>query len=142
MYVIALTTKLAFSIQGRSCGNFGHITRIESVSFTAELQANATVAQCVKKGRVDLCQYAPKPVKVKPAKSMAARLKRLEGMVRGMLDSEAEMGPKAVDTSTAHVVQREGGTTYVGATHFMAMLDDVSSNIFLQDTALLTLIHR
>ena len=76
--------------------------------------------------------YAPKPEKVKPAKSMAARLKRLEGMVRGMLDGEGNTavprepaGQTAPLTSPGQVVQGGRATTYVGATHFMAMLDDV-----------------
>jgi hypothetical protein len=45
--------------------------------------------QCRKKEREDLCQYAPKPEKRKPERrnrNMAERLKRLEGMVRGMMD--------------------------------------------------------
>jgi hypothetical protein len=82
--------------------------------------------------------YAPRPEKQKPAKSMAARLKRLEGMVREMLDTESpdhqqqqQLAAEADEfiLSRGKVVQVEGGdrgTTYVGATHFMAMLDDVS----------------
>ena len=45
--------------------------------------------QCTKRGRPDACAYAPRPEKPgRPAKSMAARLKRLEGMVRGMIDAD------------------------------------------------------
>lgn len=83
---------------------------------------------------------------------MAARLKRLEGMVREMLDEDgsvrdhssdrtavgednddsggdSDAGMVASPTSGAQVVRgtgkRGGNTTYVGATHFMAMLGDV-----------------
>lgn len=83
---------------------------------------------------------------------MAARLKRLEGMVREMLDEDgsvrdissdrtavgednddsggdSDAGVVASPTSGAQVVRgagkRGGNTTYVGATHFMAMLGDV-----------------
>lgn len=93
--------------------------------------------QCQKKGREDLCQYAPKPEKRKPPKSMAARLKRLEGMVRGMMDEDGNVinpdggvePAKKVETPTVHgqVVKGRGeATSYVGATHCMAMLEDVS----------------
>ncbi|KAH6892200.1 hypothetical protein B0T10DRAFT_457916 [Thelonectria olida] len=91
--------------------------------------------QCAKKGRVELCQYAPKPEKKRPAKGMSARLRRLEGIVREMIDVETAAGSKAGardDGSAAgpvvqgHVVRGENATTYVGATHCMAMLEDVS----------------
>ncbi|CAK7197681.1 hypothetical protein SEUCBS139899_000329 [Sporothrix eucalyptigena] len=145
---------------------------------------------CLKKDRTDLCEYAPRPKKpAKPAKGMAARLRRLEGMLREMMDddsaaaamssfgvSSAELlagkanggdgGPTdgapslmsvlteaeaegydgtgkpipTTATTTANgaqpapapqgrgkgrVVRGERATTYVGATHFMAMLDDI-----------------
>lgn len=50
-------------------------------------------SQCLKKSRPSLCVYAPKkPAKKKPPKGgMAARLKRLEGMVRDMLDEEGNI---------------------------------------------------
>lgn len=90
--------------------------------------------QCAKKGRLDLCVYAPKPEKKRPAaKGMAARLKRLEGMVRGMMDEEGNIKrqPQAAGESAApqlkgQVVHGENATTYVGATHCLAMLEDVS----------------
>ena len=84
-----------------------------------------------------------------PAKGLAARLRRLEGMVRGMMDGEGGPGPVGGDGDVdgpsveggggrAQVVVggRGGGgmsgktSTYVGATHFMAMLDDVSAFLF------------
>lgn len=113
---------------------------------------------CLKKSRADQCKYAPKPVKNRPPKSMAARLKRLEGMVREMLDEDGNLrepssehtavgeeddigggdsdgGKLAPSASGAQVIRgpgaRGGNTTYVGATHFMAMLGDVSALIVL-----------
>lgn len=82
---------------------------------------------------------------------MAARLKRLEGMVREMLDEDgnvrdpssdrtavgeendsggdSDAGRFASSASGGQVIRgagaRGGNTTYVGATHFMAMLGDV-----------------
>lgn len=133
--------------------------------------------QCRKKEREDLCHYAPKPVKRKPERrnrNMAERLKRLEGMVRGMMDENGEMlnvnvngnegggGPISPASSGSLLLQQlqqqqqlkgtsttqssegtelSGGAsplvkgqvvgghnagTYVGATHCMAMLEDVS----------------
>ncbi|EHK27285.1 uncharacterized protein TRIVIDRAFT_188169 [Trichoderma virens Gv29-8] len=89
--------------------------------------------QCAKKGRLDLCVYAPKPEKKRPAaKGMAARLKRLEGMVRGMMDDEGNLKPlsQAAGESAApqlkgKVVHGDRATTYVGATHCLAMLEDI-----------------
>lgn len=71
---------------------------------------------------------------------MSARLKRLEGMVREMMDSEGTLQtevPIAVNSSRVtngvtgpevqgQVVRGDKTTTYVGATHCMAMLEDVS----------------
>lgn len=115
-------------------------------------------SNCLKKSRADLCLYTPKPGKNRPPKSMAARLRRLEGMVREMIDEEgnvktqqqqqqpvhrgADEGAASGDavaaaaaavnypsTTAGQVVQANGArgrsTTYVGATHFLAMLDDV-----------------
>lgn len=98
--------------------------------------------QCAKKGRLDLCVYAPKPEKKRPAaKGMAARLKRLEGMVRGMMDDEGNLKPaaQAVGESAApqlkgQVVHGERATTYVGATHCLAMLEDVSNEKPMMET--------
>ena len=59
---------------------------------------------------------------------MAARLKRLEAMVREMAD---DGGPpkRLVDEEavSGQVVEGNRSTTYVGATHFMAVLEDVRS---------------
>ncbi|KAF7549048.1 hypothetical protein G7Z17_g6663 [Cylindrodendrum hubeiense] len=94
-------------------------------------------SQCAKKDRADQCHYAPKPERKRPAKGMSARLKRLEGMVREMMDTEAsttapmptaEVQDDAASTGPAvrgQVVRGENATTYVGATHCMAMLEDI-----------------
>lgn len=67
---------------------------------------------------------------------MAARLKRLEGMVRNMMDGEEAGGPQdqQKDNSVSEtpavkgqVVQSNQGTTYIGATHCMAILEDVGA---------------
>jgi hypothetical protein len=103
--------------------------------------------QCAKKARPEGCLYAPKPEKNRPAKSMAARLKRLEGMVRTMMDNPEAVGGSTVTSAptkevvevvevveeveegvglNAQVVRHAEKATYVGATHFMAVLEDVS----------------
>ncbi|KAF5988095.1 hypothetical protein FCOIX_679 [Fusarium coicis] len=96
--------------------------------------------QCSKKGRASQCTYAPKPERKRPAKGMSARLKRLEGMVREMMDSEGAAPGTQVGNGTGaamangtatgpdvqgHVVHSKKGATYVGATHCMAMLEDI-----------------
>lgn len=103
-------------------------------------------SQCLKKGRDDLCVYAPKPEKKRPAKGMASRLKRLEGMVREMMDGEGStsqntQGQRAVagPAVKGHVVQGENATTYVGATHCLAMLEDVSLGMGLASRPILFL---
>ncbi|KAM0529606.1 hypothetical protein ACHAPS_001016 [Verticillium nonalfalfae] len=98
--------------------------------------------QCIRKGRPEACQYAPKPQRRKPNQSMASRLKRLEGMVRSMLEDgdvvvdpsqgPAEAAPPLPPSvrvakglrASGQVVHGERGSTYIGATHFMAMLED------------------
>ncbi|KAI0913323.1 hypothetical protein F4823DRAFT_622315 [Ustulina deusta] len=89
--------------------------------------------QCLKRGKPDACAYAPRQEKSKPAKTMAARLKRLEGMVRGMV--ELEGGVSNNDNGSGEstrgfntggsVVHSERATNYVGGTHFMAILEDL-----------------
>ncbi|KKY37020.1 putative c6 transcription factor [Diaporthe ampelina] len=122
-------------------------------SSTSANESRRPCTNCLKKSRVDLCKYAPKPVKNRQPKSMAARLKRLEGMVREMLDEDGNVpnpsssertavgeddidsggdidaGKFASSASGGQVIRgagaRGGNTTYVGATHFMAMLGDI-----------------
>ncbi|KAF5021656.1 hypothetical protein F66182_6314 [Fusarium sp. NRRL 66182] len=90
--------------------------------------------QCAKKDRAAQCAYAPKPDRKRPAKGMSARLKRLEGMVREMMETEGadvrnsstiSNGSMAGPEVQCHVVHSERATTYVGATHCMAMLEDI-----------------
>ena len=94
--------------------------------------------RCLKKARPTDCVYTPKPDKKRPAKGMAARLKRLEGMVRGMMDEGGEFPSAVAAASSSREIERvgpqgqvaigESGTTYIGATHFMAILEDVRTN--------------
>ncbi|KAI2633824.1 hypothetical protein GGS21DRAFT_114264 [Xylaria nigripes] len=86
--------------------------------------------QCLKRGKQDSCVYAPRADKHRPPRSMAARLKRLEGMVRGM----AELNHRAPDSGPGDgagpamggsVIHGERATNFVGGTHFMAILEDL-----------------
>ncbi|KAI1811904.1 hypothetical protein GGS20DRAFT_578725 [Poronia punctata] len=99
--------------------------------------------QCLKKGKADFCAYAARPEKVKPSKSMAARLKRLEGMVRGMVEIDGTVngdstGPSDIfqrQQATGSVVHGERATNYVGGTHFMAILEDLEDlKTYFEDT--------
>ncbi|KAI0525321.1 hypothetical protein F5B22DRAFT_633462 [Xylaria bambusicola] len=88
--------------------------------------------QCLKRGKVDACVYAPRVEKTKPARTMAARLKRLEGMVRGMVEADGGVagddktqGEPTQSEQGGSVVYNERGTNYVGGTHFMAILEDL-----------------
>lgn len=90
-------------------------------------------SQCLKRGKPDACAYAPRAEKIKPAKTMAARLRRLEGMVRGMVELDGGNGGgdgKGFSTqgrnNSGSVVHSDRATNYVGGTHFMAVLEDVS----------------
>lgn len=71
----------------------------------------APCGQCVKKGRPDGCAYAPRPERPgRQARGMAARLRRLEGMVRGMLDENgADLPPAAVAAAAAAAALAGGG---------------------------------
>ncbi|KAI1131923.1 hypothetical protein F5Y10DRAFT_261633 [Nemania abortiva] len=90
-------------------------------------------SQCLKRGKPDACAYAPRIEKSRPAKTMAARLKRLEGMVRGMVELDGTTGGKGHGLSdstqgrnmSGSVVHSEQTTNYVGGTHFMAILEDL-----------------
>ncbi|KAH6655311.1 fungal-specific transcription factor domain-containing protein, partial [Truncatella angustata] len=84
-------------------------------------------SQCHKKGRPQDCRYVPRPARPqKAAKSMAARLRRLEGMVRGLLDEDgnpvtqptggmvgevrasSDKGPSGEDGTRSAQVQAQG----------------------------------
>ncbi|KAI1406487.1 fungal-specific transcription factor domain-containing protein [Hypoxylon fuscum] len=98
--------------------------------------------QCLRKGKPDGCLYAPRPEKHKPAKSMAARLKRLEGMVREMIDTDGNVHTVPADekilqepSAGAFVVHGQKATNFVGGTHFMAILEDIEDlKNFFEDT--------
>ncbi|KAI0122845.1 fungal-specific transcription factor domain-containing protein [Xylariales sp. AK1849] len=87
--------------------------------------------QCRKKGKPGGCAYTPRAEKQKPAKSMTARLKRLEGMVRGMIDTDGASVSRTpemlrdVSDARGQVVRGDRATSYVGGTHFMAILEDI-----------------
>ncbi|KAK2019699.1 fungal-specific transcription factor domain-containing protein [Colletotrichum eremochloae] len=94
--------------------------------------------QCLKKSRPEGCVYAPRrPENPRPVKGMAARLRRLEGMVRTMMDDGGggggdgviPAGLRAEEVGVAQpggqLVRGERASTYVGATHFMAVLKDI-----------------
>ncbi|KAL1881143.1 hypothetical protein VTK73DRAFT_4590 [Phialemonium thermophilum] len=120
-------------------------------------------SQCLRKGRTSSCIYAgtsgaeknghPAATPTRAPRSMASRLKRLEAVVRALMDSpdEAERtrilnqpvassgdapgdwppteGSDSLPARGQVVVagkgEKGGSTTYVGATHFMAVLDDI-----------------
>ncbi|KAL6849506.1 hypothetical protein ACO1O0_009047 [Amphichorda felina] len=109
-----------------------------------------------KRSRILLSCAPCRMSELKSAKSMAARLKRLEGMVRGMMDvggnltpqrgqpelGEQKLGNGETPQFKGQVVRGQNATTsYVGGTHYMAMLEDVSRNymwsrggrVFLKD---------
>ncbi|KAI1477918.1 fungal-specific transcription factor domain-containing protein [Daldinia eschscholtzii] len=124
---------------GSGSGSGGHAKRTRVLLSCApcrnsKLKCDRTTpcGQCIRKGKPDGCLYAPKPEKQKPAKSMAARLKRLEGMVRGMIDTDGAMPIIPPDKRAGQeqsaggvIVQGERATSYVGGTHFMAILEDI-----------------
>lgn len=96
--------------------------------------------QCLKRGKPDACVYAPKVEKVNPVRTVAARLKRLEGMVRGMVEldggvtgDDTNRGQSTQSEQGASVVYNEKATNYVGGTHFMAILEDVSRSSTVQE---------
>ncbi|KAH8892858.1 hypothetical protein GQ53DRAFT_718463 [Thozetella sp. PMI_491] len=85
-------------------------------------------SQCARRGlAAGDCVYAPLPEKMRKSRSMAARVKELEGTVRTLM-SESGAPPLATtkEPRTGRVVfGEEGKGTYVGATHFMTILDDL-----------------
>lgn len=98
-------------------------------------------SQCVKRGRSSLCTF-PSPVAQKrPAVSMQNRLEHLEGLVKGAMASRPSDGPQHSDPRckrlpNKHVEKDISGrlvgpndATYIGTTHWAAMLEDVRSII-------------
>lgn len=116
-------------------------------------RARPACAQCARRGQPHACRYADRPARPRHGRGVAARLQRLEGMVRGMMDEGEGEGNGAGDGAAAGdapagneraaregagedeeaavgerptVVSGRRATSYVGATHFMAILEDVS----------------
>lgn len=115
-------------------------------------------SQCVRRSQAHSCRYTDRPERMRHGRGVAARLQRLEGMVREMMDEgdgdgvdvpengpenettngnargdegraesegvQREQEPAAAEKGT--VVSGRRATSYVGATHFMAILEDVS----------------
>ena len=109
-------------------------------------------SQCVKRERAAACVFPPAVERKKPAISLQNRLKHLESLVKGAMPDTvaAELitpetkpeSPSSLDptnaqndvqindssaSATDRVVSGSNAPTYVGATHWAAMLDDVSS---------------
>ncbi|KAE9376137.1 hypothetical protein N431DRAFT_464187 [Stipitochalara longipes BDJ] len=100
-------------------------------------------SQCVKKGRASACTFVSPVTRKRPAISMQNRLKHLESLVKGVMTSRPPNGPQnpteihrtffetpiyakdGVSKSSGQVVLGANETTYVGATHWAAMLDDI-----------------
>ena len=107
-------------------------------------------SQCVKRGRSSLCAFLPPVARKRPAVSMQNRLKHLESLVKGAManrpsDEPIDQGGESHNTpllpdlapnmqshaemdasdNPGRVVLGPNDTTYVGATHWAAMLDDV-----------------
>lgn len=105
-------------------------------------------SQCVRRSQAHSCRYVDRPERMRHGRGVAARLQRLEGMVREMMDGsdgvdgaasgnvrgdegQTENGAlqgehEAPTAEKGTVVSGRRATSYVGATHFMAILEDVS----------------
>lgn len=102
-------------------------------------------SQCIKRGKGSLC-IIPKPApRRKPAASMQNRLKHLESLVKGAMSSQIPIESQnlgssqmalpsrnvitpssdATEISSGKVLVDNNETTYVGATHWAAILEDV-----------------
>jgi hypothetical protein len=102
--------------------------------------------QCEKKGRASLCSFPSPAARKKPTVSMQNRLKHLESLVKDVMSTgqspsmqqlenhahhsngkslpNAATVPAAV--SSGQVLLGATESTYVGATHWAAILEDVS----------------
>jgi hypothetical protein len=96
----------------------------------------APCTQCQRRGHTaNECVYEPKPPTTRKSRSMAARLQEIQGTIRQFIH-ESPGSSRASTSSTADtndktgarvVTDQRGKSTYVGATHFMTVLDDVGS---------------
>jgi len=112
-------------------------------------------SQCVKKGRASLCTFLSPAARRKPTVSMQNRLKHLEGLVKNVMTgqnlvNDKERYSRGLDTlattngnpmpdvapnnkeagamssgSSDKVLLGSTESTYVGATHWAAILEDV-----------------
>lgn len=89
---------------------------------------NDPCSQCTRKGTAAACVFPLATVRRKPAVSMQNRLKNLESLVRDAMATlptvTENMGRKA-DLSNGQIIQGTKETTYIGATHWAAILGDV-----------------
>jgi hypothetical protein len=130
---------------------------------------NDPCSQCTRKGRSSQCSFPPPVTRKKPAVSLQNRLKHLESLVKGAMvgqttessvmssanfsngleaqdfsrtqdeDYGAVPSAKTPKQSSGQVLQGANETTYVGATHWAAILDDVSVSKSLKFLALTSL---
>ncbi|KAH8671701.1 fungal-specific transcription factor domain-containing protein [Xylariales sp. PMI_506] len=84
-------------------------------------------SQCARRGlSAAECIYVPLPDNMRKSRSMAARLRELEGTVRGLIqDATKDSTSVGKDAGGRVVFGNEGKGTYVGATHFMTVLNDL-----------------
>jgi hypothetical protein len=110
-------------------------------------------SQCIKRGRSSLCTFLPQVTRKRPAASMQNRLKHLESLVKGAMASQPSNEPidpgvkshsplpniapqlqsnaeMSASDASGRVVLGPNDATYVGATHWAAMLDDVGFYMF------------
>lgn len=98
-------------------------------------------SQCVKRGRSSLCTFPSPVARKKPAVSMQNRLEHLEGLVKGAMASQPSdrplhSDPRGTRLPNKHVEKDASGrfvgpndATYIGGSHWAAMLEDVRSII-------------
>lgn len=109
-------------------------------------------SQCAKRGRSSQCTFPPPAARKRPAISMQNRLKHLESLVKGAMTGQPPPGEPVssgsipnlapglqthseespVSDASGRVVQglETNEATYVGATHWAAILDDVCMPLF------------
>ncbi|KAK4635947.1 Fusarisetin A cluster transcription factor fsa6 [Fulvia fulva] len=87
-------------------------------------------SSCTKRGEAEACSYAKRPVRKEHAdQSKTARAEERLQHLGDLLEIYASSG--AVNNVTSHTEEDEsstctnGSATYIGATHFSAMLDDI-----------------
>uniref|UniRef100_A0A0B7K3G6 Zn(2)-C6 fungal-type domain-containing protein n=2 Tax=Bionectria ochroleuca TaxID=29856 RepID=A0A0B7K3G6_BIOOC len=82
--------------------------------------------QCERRGRsAEECVYEPLPAKMRKSRSIAARLDQIQGTVREMIQDSSTDRAQQSQTEGRVVIGGQGKSNYVGATHFMTVLDDL-----------------